>query len=352
MSSIVNVTGAERPGYVVVRTPLFHVRVNRRVVLQILVAVSLAGLAALWALTQGSYDMSIADAFRAVLGEGSADQVHVVRQLRMPRIATGVLVGACLALSGALFQGVVRNELASPDIIGINAGAGAIGFVWLLVTRNVVALPWVLFLGAMGMASLIYVTSWKKGIDPNRLILVGMGLQAMLAAVETFMVRRFPVEDAIWADSLLIGSVATATWSDTRLLAIGLAVLVPCAMMVAWPLRGLQLGDDTASSVGLRVELLRFVIIAIGCWLSALAIAVAGLVGFVALMVPHIARMIAGPVSAGVLVLTGVIGGVFVVVADTVGNNLLPVTLPVSIVMGVIGAPYFLFLFWRSRVRM
>jgi iron complex transport system permease protein len=204
----------------------------------------------------------------------------------------------------------------------------------------------------MGMAVLVYATSWKRGIDPNRLILIGMGLQAMVGAVESFMVRRFPVEDAIWADSLLIGSVATATWADARLVGTGLAVLVPAALVMAGPLRGVQLGDDTARIVGLRVEWIRFAILAVGCWLSALAIAVAGLVGFVALMVPHIVRMIAGPVSAGVLVLTGVVGGIFVVMADTVGNNLLPVTLPVSIVMGVIGAPYFLFLFWRSRVRM
>jgi iron complex transport system permease protein len=349
---LINVAPSGRPGHFVVRTRAFDVRLNRRVLLQVCLALAAATLAALWAMTQGTFDISIGDAFRAAVGQGSPQHEQIVQNLRMPRIFTALLVGGCLAISGAIFQGLIRNELASPDIIGINSGAGAIGFVWLLVTRNVTALPWVLFLGAMGMATLVYAMSWKRGIDPNRLILVGMGIQAMLSAIETFMVRLFPIEDAIWADSLLLGSVATADWGDVRLLTVGLIVLAPCALLFARPLRALQLGDDTAGSVGLRVELVRFGLIAVGCWFSALAIAVAGLVGFIALMVPHIARMIAGPVSGGVLVLTGVIGAMFLVVADTVGHNLLPISIPVSIVMGVIGAPYFLLLFWRSRVRM
>jgi iron complex transport system permease protein len=194
--------------------------------------------------------------------------------------------------------------------------------------------------------------SWKGGISPNRLILVGIGLQALLTALETFLVRRFPMDDVIWAENLLLGSVAMSKWGEVGIMAVGLAVLVPAALFLAWPLRALQLGDDTARTVGIPVELVRFALMAVGCWLCALAISVSGLIGFVALMIPHAARMLAGPISASVMLLTGVLGGFFLLGSDIVAHHFLPVGLPLSVVVGAVGAPYFLFLFWRSGVRL
>lgn len=343
---------SRRPGHVVMRTRLFDLRFNWRVLTFVLMAIGFALVLALWSMTLGSFPISVTDVFLAAIDQGTAQHEFIVQELRMPRILAALLVGAALAMSGAIFQGLVRNELVSPDIIGINSGAAGVGFAWLLLTRDVSSLPLVLFAGAMGMAALIYALSWKGGISPNRLILVGIGLQSMLGATETFLVRRFPIEDVIWADNLLLGSVGSANWGDIRLLAVGLVVLIPLALFMAWPLRALQLGDDTARTVGLPVEFVRFALMFVGCWLSALAISVAGLVGFVALMVPHAARMIAGPMSASVMLFTGVLGGFFLLSGDIIANHFLPVSLPVSVVIGAVGAPYFLFLFWRSGVRM
>ena len=352
MTTVEDFIESHRPGHVVLRTPVFALRFNWRVLTLVLVALGVMLLLATWAMTLGSFPISIPDVFLAAIDQGTREHEFVVQQLRLPRILAALMVGASLAMSGAIFQGLVRNELVSPDIIGINSGAAGIGFAWLLLTRDVNSLPLALFGGAMGMATLIYALSWKGGISPNRLILVGIGLQSMLGAVETFLVRRFPIEDVIWADNLLLGSVGSASWADIRLLSVGMVILVPIALFMAWPLRALQLGDDTARTVGLPVELVRFALMAVGCWLSALAITVAGLVGFVALMVPHAARMIAGPMSASVMLFTAVLGGFALLGGDIIAHHFLPVSLPVSVVMGAFGAPYFLFLFWRSRVRL
>lgn len=351
LEAVVHVAEERRAGHRVVRGRRFDLRFNTRVLTFVLIGLVVTSVLGVWAMTLGAVSISFGDVFRAVIGQGAERDEFVVQGLRVPRTLVALMVGAALAMSGAIFQGLVRNELVSPDIIGINAGAAGLGFVWLLFTRDPTSLPLVLFVGAMGAATLIYFLSWKGGISPNRLILVGIGFQAMLGAVEAFLVRRFPIEDIIWVDNLLLGSVATATWRDARVLGLGLAVFVPLALLLAWPLRALQLGDDVARTVGLPVELVRFGLMAVACWLSALAISVAGLVGFVALMVPHMARMIAGPISGSVLLFTGVFGGLLVLVADVVGNHFLPISLPVSIVMGAVGAPYFLYLFWRSEVR-
>lgn len=343
---------SRRPGHRVVRTRLFDLRFNWRVLTLILLCLGVMFVLANGAMTMGAYSISIRDVFLAVVGQATEEQEFVIQQLRVPRTLAALMVGAALAMSGAIFQGLVRNELASPDIIGINSGAAGVGFAWLLLTRDMGSLPLVLFFGAMATATLIYAMSWKGGISPNRMILIGIGVQSLITAIETFLVRRFPIEEVIWADNLLLGSVANATWGEVRLLTIGLALLIPAMLFMAWPLRALQLGDDTARTVGLPVELVRVGLIAVGCWLSALAISVAGLVGFVALMVPHAARMIVGPMSPSAMLFTGALGALLLLCGDVVAHHFLPVSLPVSIVIGAVGAPYFLFLFWRSEVRL
>lgn len=341
-----------RPGYGNVRLGTASLRLNIRVLTVSVIGLIALGAIGIWAMTLGVRPLSPADVFWATLGQGTEEHRFVVLDLRMPRVAVAILVGIALALSGAIFQGLVRNELVSPDIIGINSGAAGIGFVWLLMTRNLEFLPVALFSGAMITAAIIYALSWKSGISPNRLVLVGIGIQTMLAGFETFFVRRFSIEDVIWADDMLLGSVASAEWADASLLALGLAILVPLTLLLAWPLRIMQLGDDSARALGIPLEPTRLALIFCACWLSAIAISVAGLVGFVALMVPHAARMIAGPLSGSVLVLTGILGALLVLCGDVVAHHFMPVPLPLSIVLGAVGAPYFLFLFWRSEVRL
>jgi iron complex transport system permease protein len=351
MTAIPSDTNENRPGHIVLRGRLVDLRIHWRVLFMALVTLGVTLLVGIWAMTLGPVPIPAADVFFAAIGMGTDQTAFVIQELRLPRVLVAIMVGGALAMSGMIFQGLVRNELASPDIIGINTGAAGVGFVFLVLTQDATNLPIVLFVGAMVTAAIIYSLSWKGGISPNRLILVGVAVQSMMVALETFLVRRFPMDNIIWAEDKLLGSVAFANWGDVLTLGVGLLLLVPCALILAWPLRALQLGDDTARTVGIPVEWIRFLLMVVGCWLCALAIAMAGLVGFVALMIPHAARMIAGPVSASVLLFTGVLGGLFLLCGDIVAHHFMPVELPLSVVIGAVGAPYFLFLFWRAEVR-
>src|SRR5690606_18966722 len=165
-------------------------------------------------------------------------------------------------------------------------------------------------------------------------------------------VARPPSPTRRSSDLWMTGSVYASTWGDVRVLALALAILAPLAVALMWPLRVMQVGDLTARSVGLPLERTRLALILIACGLSAVAVAIAGPVGFVALMVPHFARMLAGPIGGGVFVFAGVLGGLLVLGSDMIGQHALPVGLPVGVITAALGAPYFLFLLYRMNAQL
>jgi iron complex transport system permease protein len=306
----------------------------------------------IWAITLGTLRIPFWDVVQATLGRGSADNDFVVNTLRMPRVLAALMVGAALAMSGAIFQALVRNALVSPDIIGINSGATLMATIWLVFGLQYNLLPIAAFAGAFGTAIVIYLLTWEGGISPNRMILVGIGVQAILGAMTTYITVKFPVEVIRPAVVWTMGSVYGSQWKDIRILAISLVVLLPLAVALMWPLRAIQLGDDVSRALGLPLESIRLGLIVVGCGLAAICVAVAGPIGFVALMVPHVARMLGGPISGSSIVFSAVLGAVFLLAADVVAQHFLPVSLPVGIVTAAVGAPYFLFLLYRSNVRM
>lgn len=341
----------QRPGHLTVRNRALDVRLNVRVIGMTLIAiVALCALAA-WVMTLGSYPVPILDVVRSALGMGSDEHDFIVRTLRMPRVATAILVGAALAMSGAIFQGLVRNPLVSPDIIGIEAGATVAAVFWIVTARDNSLIPVAAFGGALGAAGLIYVLTWKGGISGNRLVLVGIGINTVLGAATTFLIVRYPLEIVMRAQQWMAGSVYASDWADVRLLSLSLLVLLPIAVVSMLQLRVLQLGDDVARSLGMSVERTRLRLIATGCALSAIAVSVAGPIGFVALIVPHVARALSGTSSASVMILTAVLGGVLLLGSDAIAQHFLPVALPVGVVTAATGAPYFLFLLYRGNVR-
>jgi iron complex transport system permease protein len=287
-----------------------------------------------------------------VFGRGSEEHEFIVRSLRLPRVLVAVMVGAALGISGAIFQGLVRNPLVSPDIIGINQGATVAAVFWIVTNQPSGMLTPVAFGGAVAAALLVYLLSWRGGVAPSRLVLVGIGIEAMLIACTTYLLVRFPIQEVEAAVAWRAGSVYASSWSDVRTLALSLTVLVPLAAMLMWHLRILQFGDDMATSLGLRVEATRLALLVVGCAFSAIAVSLAGPIGFVALMVPHIARMVAGPMTGSVLILTAIVGALMLLGSDVVGQHFLPVSLPVGVVTGVLGAPYFLLLLYRANVRL
>ncbi len=341
-----------RPGHATLRNRHLAVRVNTRVLG--LIAITSAALLVLmiWAMTLGSLHIPFDDVVRALFGKASGGQELAVRTLRLPRVLTAVLIGMSLAMAGGIFQGMVRNPLVSPDIIGIDAGASLVAVFWIVTSQDESLLPLAAFIGAVTTATAIYLLSWKGGIAPHRLILVGIGISAALSSLTTLMVVRFPIEIVRPAQVWLVGSLYKSNWTDVRVLLASVCIGLPLALYLTGPLRVMQMGDHVSRSLGVRLESTRLTMILVGCGLAAVAVSVAGPIGFVALMIPHMARMIAGPISPSVLAFMAVLGGFFLLLADVIGQHLLPVDMPVGVITGVVGAPYFLYLLYRSSTRL
>lgn len=342
---------ASRPftGTRTVRGAWYSQKIDLRVVGLILLATGILIFLMLWSVTLGAVELTIREVWNATWGDGESRTLLVVQTLRWPRTLVAVGVGIALAISGGLFQGIARNPLVSPDIIGINSGATMMAVTWLVLFQTTTGLPLATFLGAVVTAIVIYGLSWRGGVSPNRLILVGIGISAMTSAVSSYMMVIFPIEQTRPAIVWTMGSVYASNWLDVKLVWAFVAVCLPLAALFMHPLRSMLLGDHVTRSLGVPLEQTRLTIILIGCSLAAIAVAIAGPIGFVALMVPHMARMIAGPHSPGVLFFTGVLGGIVLLISDVVAQHFLPVTLPVGVVTSAVGAPYFLFLLYRSN---
>lgn len=327
-------------------------RVELRTLALLGVVVALVLAVAVWTMTLGEFPVPFPDVVTTALGLGDGEYDFVVRTLRLPRTLAAVGVGVALAASGAIFQALVRNPLVAPDIIGVNAGA-SLAAVAVIVTGGASGLvPVAALVGALAATAAVYGLTWRKGICGNRLVLVGIGVNAVLAALTTLLIVRYPIEQVSSAVLWLTGTLYARGWDHVAAIAVGLAVLVPAALALMPQLRALQLGDDPARALGARAEPARTALLVVGAALAASAVAVAGPVGFVALMTPHVARMLAGPLTGGVLLLAGGLGALLVLVSDLIAQHAFsPISLPVGVVTAAVGAPYFMYLLYRSNRR-
>ena len=340
-----------RPGHRTIRAAGLAVRVNTRALRLAALAAAVLALLMIWAVTLGSFSIPVRDVVLAIIGRGTEDTEMVVRSLRLPRILVAVMMGAALAISGTIFQGIARNPLVSPDIIGINTGATLFAMAAIVAGAASSFVPVAAFVGAVATALAIYLLSWKNGISTNRLILVGIGVGAVVSAGSTYITVKFPIEQVRPAVVWSMGSFYATSWDDVILLAIALAVLAPLSIALMDLLQTIQFGDVMTRSFGLPLERSRLILLVVGCALAAVSVSLAGPIGFVALIVPHMARMIAGPPGGSVLLFTALLGGILLLASDIVAQHMLPVTLPVGVVTGAVGAPYFLFLLYRSNLR-
>ncbi|MCC6704018.1 MAG: iron ABC transporter permease [Thermomicrobiales bacterium] len=341
-----------RPGHHTLRRGPVAVRVNLRALFLSLVAAGTLTLMVLWAVGLGTIDIPMIDVARAILGNADERTELVVRTLRLPRILAAALVGAALAISGTIFQGIARNPLVSPDIIGINSGATLFAMAAMILGIGTTSVPMAAFLGAMAASILIYVLSWKNGVSTNRMILVGIGIGAVIGAGTTYLTIRFPIEVVRPAIVWSMGSFYARNWDDVTLIALTVLALLPAGMVLMDWLQSLQYGDVLTRSLGVPLERTRLILIAVGCALSAVSVSIAGPIGFVALIVPHMARMIAGPPTSSGLLFTALLGANMLLLSDIVAQHALSVSLPVGIVTGAVGAPYFLFLLYRYNRRL
>lgn len=316
-----------------------------------LVSAAGAGLVALavWAVTLGDFPLSAAEVGQAVAGEAGGHHEFVVRTLRLPRTLVAVLAGGALGVSGALFQGLVRNPLVAPDVIGVMAGAALAAVVSLVVVGSAAMVPVAAVLGALTATVAVYGLAWRHGLRAGRLVLVGVAVSFGLWALTWLVIVRYPVEQISPAIVWITGTVYGADWGDVAWLTGAGAVLIPLALALLPRLRALQLGDDLATALGTRTEPARAALLATGAALAAAAVAVVGPLAFVALATPHLARMLAGPLTGGVLVLAGLLGAALVLAADVVAQHALATSLPAGVVTGAIGAPFFLLLLVRTH---
>ena len=283
-------------------------------------------------------------------GEGDGMLRKILMQIRLPRIILGALTGASLAVSGAILQGVMRNPLASPGIIGVSSGGGLCGLIVLLVFPQHLNLQLpASFFGAMAAALIIYGLAWKRGTDPVRLVLAGVAVSSMLGAVSGILMMLYAEETGRILD-FTFGSLAAAGEEEVfRALPYMTAGLLS-AFYSAGKINILALGDDTATSLGLRVERIRFFLIITAALLAAAAVSAAGLIGFVGLIAPHMIRMITGPDNRYLLPVSAVFGAILVVGCDFAGRMVAsPGEIPAGLLLALLGPPFFLWLLRRTR---
>lgn len=286
------------------------------------------------------------------LDTGNPDYAFVINTLRLPRTLIACLVGIALAVSGTIMQGLTRNPLADPGIIGINAGASlaAVTLIVLFPSIPAAALPLSAFGGALAAALLIYLLAWDQGAHPMRLILIGVGISAFTGAFTSFLLTFGEISDVSQALVWLAGSVYGRTWEQVFALLPWLVIFIPLALVNALQLNALALGDDIAKGIGSRVEWQRTFLLVVSAALSGAAVATAGTIGFVGLIAPHIARQLVGGNHQGLIPVAGVWGAMIVVISDLLGRILFaPVELPCGIITAVIGAPYFIYLLVQKK---
>ncbi len=292
----------------------------------------------------GSYTVTIPDFFRILAGADIPGASFIVLESKLPRAVIGVLTGVSFGIAGAVFQTMLRNPLASPDIIGITYGASAsaVTAIVLFGAAGVAVSLWAL-IGGLAVATAIYLVSRRGGVAGYRLILVGIGFGAVMHALVSFLLTRTDLRTASQAVLWLNGSLNSSNWNRVTVLVTALVVLLPLVALLSRNLHGLELGDDTAAGLGVRVEASRLGLMSTAVALAAFATAAAGPVAAVAFLSGPIARRMLG--NRPSLAMAGLVGAVIVLGADFVAANLVPGTsLPVGVVTGALGAPFLLWL--------
>lgn len=334
----------------VVRSRRFSMRLDPRSVAVCVVLAAATLAVGCWSISVGDFPIPLSDVIATVFGAGSDDADFIVRTLRLPRAITGALVGMAFGISGAIFQSLARNPLASPDIIGFNSGA-AVGAVFVIVilggTSTQVAMGAVL--GGVVTALLVFGLAVQgRGVQAYRLVLIGIGIGFAATAVVDYLITRAEIFDVQRAAVWLTGSLNGRSWDDARTIGLGLLVLTPLAILMQRWLDRLELSDDVAAGLGIPVGRAKLGLVLVGVALAALSVAAAGPIGFVAFVSGPIARRLVNTPGAALLP-AGFTGALVTVAADLAARRALaPTELPVGIATAVIGAPYLLWLLSRQ----
>ncbi len=312
------------------------------------------------ALMVGSYHMSPLQVIQTLLGNGSKLQNFTIFQIRLPRIVLAVIVASALGVSGGILQGITRNPLAEPGMIGINAGAALFVVLWIsagitdyystLPVLTVLGMPLLAMAGSLLSVGLIYLLSSKGGIRPVRFILTGIGVNGGIFAVISFYQLNMSKGDYNQVLTWTSGSLWGSNWRYILLTAPLVILLIGTVLFRSRNLDVLALGDELAAGVGLSVQKERMILLLLATFLAALATSVAGSIAFLGLLGPQIAGRLTGPVHGIMLPMAALISSILLVGADVIAKNLFsPLEIPVGIVVSIVGVPYFIYLMIKER---
>lgn len=328
----------------------FSLRLEPRALVVVLLLLAAACAAGVALIGTGDAKIPAADVLRTLAGNGTAYQDFIVNELRLPRVLVGLLVGASLGLGGALFQSVSRNPLGSPDLLGLSQGstAGALVVIVLLsgsasqVTLGALA-------GGLTTGLALYALAWKQGVHGYRLVLVGIGVNAVMTAVNGYLLTKADLVDATRAVVWMTGSLGGRDWDQVRPLLGLCAVVVPLVLAGGRGLRMMEMGDDVSHALGVRVQRVRLLLMVSAVLLTAAATAAAGPVSFVALTAPQLARRLTRSPGPN-LVPSLCMGATLLVAADWASQRAFGADqLPVGVVTGVLGGAYLLWLLVTER---
>jgi iron complex transport system permease protein len=331
----------------------FSLQMEKRSIIIFFAFLCLLFLVLIIGLAIGSTMINPFTVFLHLIGFQSPENQFIINTLRLPRMLLSLLVGIALGVAGLILQGLVRNPLASPDIIGVSGGASAAAVLFITYfsgTISIKFLPIAAILGAAIVTLVIYLLAWKKGVTSIRLVLIGIGVAAAMSALTTTMIVLNPTYTTGQAYIWLTGTVYGANWGHVQAMLPWIVIFVPFALFLSREVNVQELGDSVALGLGSRVQFYRFVLLMISVALTGSAVAYGGGIGFVGLIAPHIARKIVGR-SFGVLVpVTAIIGGLIVILADVVARTaFLPLDLPAGVLVSGIGAPFFIYLLYKNR---
>lgn len=339
---------------IVVRSERFPLsfRISPRVPLVLAVLMLSTVVLMVLAIAIGAVTIPPLEVVRSLLGTGSGEYDFIVRDLRLPRILIALVTGVALGTAGTILQGLTRNPLAAPEIIGITAGANVAAVLVAIVIPGVplLLMPLAAFAGAVIATTIVYALAWRGGMSPTRLILVGIGVTMVGQAVVGGIINFAPVFRVTRVIGWLSGSVYGRGWVHLLPSVIWISVLLPTAFLLSRRLDVLQLGGDVARGLGVHLERTRGLLLLCSVALAAAAVAVAGPVGFVGLLAPHISRFLVPNTHTGLMPTAALVGGLMVLFADTIGRTVLaPIEIPVGVVTAIVGVPYFLFLLLRMQ---
>lgn len=303
------------------------------------------------AISVGSVSMPLDQIIDSIFN-GTGGSGGIIRDIRIPRVIMGVLVGANLAVAGVLLQGVMGNPLADPGITGISSGASVVVMLVMLYFPGASAsIPFYGFIGSMLACMVIYLLAWNNGISAIRIILAGVAVNAILGGVSS-MISILNSENLTGVLSWLNGNLGKKSWSEVRMLAIYTVLGLVLTFPLSKSCNLLALGDKNAKSLGYNPNVLRILISVVAVFLAGISTAYVGVIGFIGLVVPHISRMIMGTDHKVLIPFSALLGATLLLLADTLGRTITaPYEIPVGIVTTIIGGPFFLYLLRKDQKR-